>query len=87
MFRSHHVATFILSHLDLPLPGGGGGQSVDVNADLITGDGGRDKHVLSSVVATYGGRGGASRVAHSQTVHRAVSHGDAVRGRWGGGDS
>ena len=78
---SHHIAALVLSHLDLPLPGGGGGQSVDINVDLVTLGGGRDEHVLASIVATDSGRGGASGVAHSQTVHSAVSHGDAVRCR------
>ena len=87
LFRSHQVSTFILSHLDLPLPGGGGGAGVDINVDLIAGHGGRDEHMLSRVVATYCGGRRASRVAHSQTVHRAVTHSDAVGCRWGGGDS
>ena len=87
LFRSHHVSTLILGDFDLPLSGGGGGPSVDINTDLITLTGGRDEHVLARVVATDGGRGGAPGVAHSQTVDSAVSHGDTVRCSWGGGDS
>ena len=81
LFRSHHVSTLILGDFDLPLSGGGGGPGVDINVDLVTLRGGRDEHVLASVVATDSGRGRASGIAHSQTVHSAVSHGDAVRRR------
>ena len=87
LLRSHQVSTFILGDFDLPLPGGGGGQSVDINVDLIALSGGGDEHVLASVVAADGGWGGAPGVADSQTVHSAVPHRDAVRGRRGGGDS
>ena len=87
LFRSHQVSTLILGDFDLPLPGGGGGQSVDINVDLVTLSGGRDEHVLASIVATDSGRGRASGVAHSQTVHSAVSHGEAVRCSYGGGES
>ena len=62
LLRHHHVAALVLRHLDLPLPGGGGGQSVDVDVDLITLSGGRDEHVLASIVATNGGGNSASRV-------------------------
>ena len=87
LFRSHQVSTLILCHLDLPLPGGGGRAGVDINVDLIAGHGGRDEHMLTCVVATDRGGRRPSRVADSQTVHRAVAHSDAVRCRWGGGDS
>ena len=83
----HHIAALILSYLYLPLPGGGGGQSVDINVYLVTLSGGRDEHVLASIVATDSGRGRASGVAHSQSVHSAVSHGEAVRCSYGGGES
>ena len=35
--RHHHVAALILGHLDLPLPGSGGGAGVDVYADGVAG--------------------------------------------------
>ena len=52
LLRSHQVSTFVLSHLDLPLPGGPSGPGVNVNVDLVAGVGGGDPHVLASVVAT-----------------------------------
>ena len=59
---SHHVAALVLSYLYLPLPGGGGGQSVDINVDLVTLGGGRDEHVLASIVAADSRRNRTSRV-------------------------
>ena len=59
LLGSHQVSTFILGDFDLPLPGGGSGQSVDINVDLIAQNGGGDEHVLASVVAADGGWGGA----------------------------
>ena len=79
LLRRHHIAALVLSHLDLPLPGGGGGQSVDVNVDLITLSGGRDVHVLASIVATNGWRNRPSRVRDGQSVVNAVSHNEGVR--------
>ena len=52
LLRSHEVATLVLSHPDVPLPGGGGGGGVDVQVDGHTGGTGRHPHVLPSVVAT-----------------------------------
>ena len=66
LLRHHHVAALILGHLDLPLPGGRGGPSVDVDVDLVAGVGGGDPHVLPGVVSTYCGRHGAPGVADSQ---------------------
>ena len=74
LFRSHHVAAFVLSDLYLPLPGGGGGQSVDINVDLIALRRSRDEHVLASIVATDSGWNGSSRVGDGQSVVNAVSH-------------
>ena len=74
LLRHHHVAALILSHLDLPLPGGASGPSVDVNVDLVAGVRGGDPHVLASVVATDGGRHSAPGVADSQGVCVAVSN-------------
>ena len=51
LLRSHHVATLVLSHLDLPIPGGAS-PSVDVEGDGDTGGTGRDVHVLTGVVST-----------------------------------
>ena len=87
MLRSHQVSTLILGDFDLPLPGGGGGQSVDINVDLVTLSGGRDEHVLASIVAADSGRNRTSRVGDGQSVRKAVSHGDAVNCRRGAGDS
>merc|ERR1712018_810612 len=78
LLRSH-VAALVLSHLDLPLPGGGGGQSVDVNVDLITLSGGGDEHVSTSIVATDGRRNSSSRVRNGQSVVNTVSHSEGVR--------
>ena len=36
LLRHHEVATVVLRHLDLPLPGGGRGPRVYVNVDLVT---------------------------------------------------
>ena len=72
--RHHHVATLILSHLDLPLPCGASGPSVDVNVDLVAGVRGGDPHVLAGVVATDGGRHSTPRVTNSQGVCGAVTN-------------
>ena len=45
------VVALVLSHLDLPLPGGGRGPRVDVDVDGVTLIGGRHEHVLAGVVA------------------------------------
>ena len=74
LFRSHQVSTLILGDFDLPLPGGGGGQSVDINVDLIALRGSRDEHVLASIVATDSGWNGSSRVGDGQSIVNAVSH-------------
>ena len=74
LFRSHHVAAFVLSDLYLPLPGGGGGQSVDINVDLITLGRSRDEHVLASIVATDSGWNPASWIGDGQSVVNAVSN-------------
>ena len=58
---SHEVATLVLSHLDVPLPRGGGGGGVDVQCDGHTGVTGRHPHVLPSVVATDNRRGAKPR--------------------------
>lgn len=50
--RHRHVTTLILGHLDLPLSGGCGGTSIDINVDGIATVRGRDPHVLASVVTT-----------------------------------
>ena len=84
---SHQISALVLSDLDLPLPGGGGGAGVDVDVDLIAGTGGRDKHMLPRIVSAYCGWSNSSRVAHSQTVHSAVSHSDTVSSRGGAGCS
>ena len=52
----HQITALVLGHLDLPLPGGASGPSVDVYVDLVAGVGGGDPHVLPGVVATDGGR-------------------------------
>ena len=58
LLRSHEVAALVLSHLDVPVPRGGGGVSVDVQVDGHAGVTGGHPHVLSGVVATdNGGRG------------------------------
>ena len=74
LFRSHHIAALVLSDLYLPLPGGGGGQSVDINVDLIALRRSRDEHVLASIVATDSGWNGSSRVGDGQSIVNAVSH-------------
>ena len=51
------AAALVLSHLDLPVPGGGAG-GVDVERDGDAGGTGGDVHVLASVVPTDDGRGG-----------------------------
>ena len=61
LLRSHEVATLVLSHSDVPLPGGGGGGGVDVQVDGHTGVTGRHPHVLTSVVAADCRRGGEPR--------------------------
>lgn len=50
--RHCHVATLILGHLDLPLPGGCCGAGININVDGIALVRGRDPHVLSGVVST-----------------------------------
>ena len=93
----HEVATLVLGHLDLPLPGGPGGPGVYVDVDLVAGVGGGDPHVLAGVVAADDGRDGAPRVADSQGVRGAVSDigsmevgigrgGVGSIGDWGGED-
>ena len=52
LLRSHEVAALVLSHLDVPRPGGGGGGGVDVQGEGHTGVTGWNPHVLASVVAT-----------------------------------
>ena len=74
LLRGHHVPTLVLSHLDLPLPGGASGPGVNVNVDLVAGVGGGDPHVLASVVATDGGRHSTPWVTNSQGVSGAVSN-------------
>ena len=71
---SHHIAALVLSYLYLPLPGGGGGQSVDINVDLVTLGGGRDEHVLASIVATDSGWNPASWIGDGQSVVNAVAN-------------
>ena len=71
---SHHIAALVLSYLYLPLPGGGGGQSVDINVDLVTLGGGRDEHVLASIVATDSRRNRTSRVGDGQSIVNAVAN-------------
>ena len=87
LFRGHQISTLILSDFDLPLPSGGGGAGINVDVDLVTLSRGRYEHVLTGVVSTYGGRGRSSGVTDGQRVHRAVSHGDTVRGCRRGGHS
>ena len=70
----HHVPALVLGHLDLPLPGGASGPSVDVNVDLVAGVGGEDPHVLPGVVATDGGRHSTPWVTNSQGVCGAVTN-------------
>ena len=77
LLRSHQVSTLILGDFDLPLPGGGGGQSVDINVDLVTLSGGRDEHVLASIVAADSGRNRTSRVGDGQSIVNAVSNSQA----------
>merc|ERR1712193_119309 len=78
LLRSHHVAALVLSDLDLPLPGGGGVPGVDIDLHLIALTGGRDIHVLASVVATDGWGNIASGVGHSQAVCVTVTHCDGI---------
>ena len=52
LFRSHEVATLVLSDSNVPGPGGGGGGGVDIQRDRHTGVTGGHPHVLPSVVAT-----------------------------------
>ena len=47
----HHVAALVLGHLHLPLPAGRRAGRVDVDGHDVAGAGGRDEHVLASVVA------------------------------------
>ena len=61
LLRSHEVATLVLSHLDVPLPGGGGDGGVDVEVDGHTGVAGRHPHVLPGVEATDNRRGAKPR--------------------------
>ena len=61
LLRSPEVAALVLGHLDVPGPGGGGGEGVDVQGDGHTGGTGGDPHVLPSVVATDDRRGGGPR--------------------------
>ena len=56
-FRSHEVATLVLSDSDVPGPSGGGGGGVDVDGDGHAGGAGGHPHVLPSVVATDDWRG------------------------------
>ena len=79
LLRHHHVATLVLGHLDLPLPGGPSGPGVDVDVDLVAGVGGGDPHVLAGVVAADGGWDGAPGVADSQRVSGAVSDVGAMK--------
>ena len=78
LFGSHHVPALVLRHLDLPLPGGGGGPRVNVDVDGVTGVGGRHEHVLAGVIATDGGWDGAAGVGDGQGVRGAVPHQGAV---------
>ena len=55
--------TLVLSHPDVPEPGGGGGGRVDVNVDGNAGGTGGYPHVLSGIVATDDWRG--SKPGHS----------------------
>lgn len=45
----HQVSTFILGHLDLPFPSGGGGARVNVNVDGVAAVRGRYEHMLACV--------------------------------------
>ena len=64
--RHHQVVALVLRHLDLPLPGGGGGARVDV--DLVALVRGGHSHVLARVVAADGGWVGKSRDGDRQGV-------------------
>ena len=55
LLRGFEAAALVLSHLDLPVPGGGG-PSVNVEGDGDTGGAGGDEHVLAGVVAADDGR-------------------------------
>ena len=78
LLRGHHVSTLILSDFNLPFSGCRGRSSVNINVDLVTTIRSWYKHVLTSVVATDGGRFGTSRVADSQGVCATVSHAGTI---------
>ena len=63
LLRGPQVATLVLRHLDLPVPGGGGA-GVDVQCDGHTGVGGGDIHVLPGVVAADDGGRCVPRYSH-----------------------
>ena len=79
LLRHHQVAALVLGHLDLPLPGGRGAPSVDVDVDLVTLGRGGHPHVLPSVGAADDGRCGAPWVTDRHGVSGAVSEISSVK--------
>ena len=87
MARRAEVVTLVLSHLDLPLPGGAGRPGVDVDVDGVAEVGGWDEHVLAGVVAADGGGSPPPGIGHRQSVVPTVRRPGSVSGGNRGGKS
>merc|ERR1719228_2567432 len=85
LFWRHLIATLVLRHFYLPLPGGGRGAGININVNRVACIGCWDIQVLSSVVATYNWWRGPARVGHCEGVIETVTKLGTISSSCGGG--